>query len=358
MKHNVLIWGYFSTFVLLLGAIFMNLDFVAGKVLFLVGFFTFNLGYLIPLFMVLFRDSQENQIGLIIILSMLGFFIFLMGITFFMVSWGGSMVLIYVGGSFLVLTTLLMLFMSRRFYETSVDSWFPIVLFAVFVVIGMLTSMVHRPVLRSFTISNKEDMVQMQSLRDINTHVYDELEALCGSDSALQPIMNCADLIVAKSDSMLNFIDELKRDLIVYVEGKKMLQDSNLLNNLVPIQSNVEINSVRRFMLGRKRHKAQILHEEIDKYREFLLNMDIASTLWMKKFIESNLSTDVHKLNKRNYNRSWEKQHFYNFPLVTVISQLSRLQLSISLVEGEILNNYRRMSIEQVANRYTVVEEK
>ena len=177
------------------------------------------------------------------------------------------MVLIYVGGSFLLLTTLLMLFMKRRFYETSVDSWFPIVLFAVFVVIAMLTSMVHRPVLRSFTISNKEDMVQMQSLRDINSHVYDELEALCGSDSALQPIMNSADLIVAKSDSMLNYIDNLKRELIVYVEGKKMLQDTALLNNLVPIQSSVEINSVRRFMLGRKRHKAYILHEKSSFYK-------------------------------------------------------------------------------------------
>ena len=143
MKHNTLVWGYLSSLLLLLGAIFMNQDFVAGKVLFLVGFFTFNLGYLIPLFIVIFKEHQENRIGLIIVLSILGFFIFLMGVTFFMVSWGGNKVLIYVGGSFLLLAMLLMIFMRRRFYETSIDSWFPIVLFSVFIVIGMLTSLVH-----------------------------------------------------------------------------------------------------------------------------------------------------------------------------------------------------------------------
>jgi len=358
MKHNVLIWGYFSTFVLLLGTIFMNLDFIAGKVLFLVGFFTFTLGYLIPLFWVIFRDSQENQIGLIIILAILGFFIFLMGITFFMVNWGGAMVLIYVGGSFLLLTSILMLFMWRRFYETSVDSWFPIILFAVFVVIGMLTSMVHRPVLRSFTINNQEDMVRMQSLKDINKHTYNELENICLNDSLLAPIMSRANIIVAKSDSILTYIDSLKRDLIIYVEGKKMLQDSNILYNLVPIQSSVEINSVRRFMLGRKRQMAYQLHNKIDEYRNFLLNIDTTQSQWMTRFIESNLNTDVLKLNKRNYNRSWEKQQFYNFPLVTVISQLTRLQLSVSIVQSEMLNNYRRLSIEHIASRNEALEEK
>ena len=65
---------------------------------------------------------------------------------------------------------------------------------------------------------------------------------------------------------MMNFVDDLKRDLIVYVEGKKVLQDTSLLINLVPVQSNVEINSVRRFMLGRKRQKAALLHGKIDAY--------------------------------------------------------------------------------------------
>jgi len=78
----------------------------------------------------------------------------------------------------------------------------------------------------------------------------------------------------------------------------------------------------------------------------------------MTRFIESNLNTDVLKLNKRNYNRSWEKQQFYNFPLVTVISQLTRLQLSVSIVQSEMLNNYRRLSIEHIASRNEALEEK
>ena len=342
MKHNVLVWGYLSSFILLLGTIFMNLDFVAGKVLFLVGFFTFNLGYLIPLFFVIFKDNQENRIGLIIVLSILGFFIFLMGLTFFMVSWGGNKVLIYVGGSFLLLASLLMVAMRRRFYETSVDSWFPIVLFSVFIVIGMLTSMVHRPILRSFTISNQEALLQLESLQNRNHHISNELNELCDSDSAMLAIKQKAIMVDRKSDSMMSFIDDLKRDLIVYVEGKKMLQDTALLINLVPVQSNVEINSVRRFMLGRKRHKAMILHGKIDDYHREMSTLVPSGDMWLADFVDATLNTNVLRLNKRIYNRDWERQHFYNFPLVTVISQLTTLQLNVCTVQGELLSSYYR----------------
>lgn len=338
MKHNVLVWGYLSSLILLLGTIFMNLDFVAGKVLFLVGFFTFNLGYLIPLFFVIFKDNQENRIGLIIVLSILGFFIFLMGVTFFMVSWGGNKVLIYVGGSFLLLASLLMLAMRRRFYETTVDSWFPIVLFSVFIVIGMLTSLVHRPILRSFTISNQEAQIQLTTLQNRNHHIYSELSELCNGDSALLEIKRKATIVASKSDSMMRFVDDMKRDLIIYVEGKKMLQDTALLVNLVPLQSNVEINSVRRFMLGRKRHNAAILHGKIDDYHSKMSALVPQGDQWLADFVDATLNTDVLRLNKRNYNRDWERQHFYNFPLVTVISQLTTLQLNVCTVQGELLS--------------------
>jgi hypothetical protein len=44
MSKGVLIWGYIASFILLLGAIFMNLNLMAGKVLYLTGFMAFNLG--------------------------------------------------------------------------------------------------------------------------------------------------------------------------------------------------------------------------------------------------------------------------------------------------------------------------
>ena len=358
MKHNVLVWGYLSSLILLLGTIFMNLDFVAGKVLFLVGFFTFNLGYLIPLFFVIFKDNQENRIGLIIVLSILGFFIFLMGVTFFMVSWGGNKVLIYVGGSFLLLASLLMLAMRRRFYETSVDSWFPIVLFSVFIVIGMLASLVHRPILRSFTISNQEAQIQLASLQNRNRHIFDELDELCSGDSVLQEIRQKAELVASKSDSMMNFVDDLKRDLIVYVEGKKVLQDTSLLINLVPVQSNVEINSVRRFMLGRKRQKAALLHGKIDAYHREMSALVPHGDMWLADFVDANLNTKVLRLNNRRYNRDWERQHFYNFPLVTVISQLTTLQLNVCTVQGELLSACYRDALRRQLHAADSISEK
>ncbi len=357
MKHNTLVWGYLSSLLLLLGAIFMNQDFVAGKVLFLVGFFTFNLGYLIPLFIVIFKEHQENRIGLIIVLSILGFFIFLMGVTFFMVSWGGNKVLIYVGGSFLLLAMLLMIFMRRRFYETSIDSWFPIVLFSVFIVIGMLTSLVHRPILRSFTVSDREALLQLVSLQKRNQHISAQIDSLCANDSILLVIKQKADIINTESDNMIRYIDDLKISLVAYVEGKKVLQDSALFVNLVPIQSNVEINSVRRFMLGRKRMKAKGLHEALDVYRGAMLEQVKPDDKWLADFVRANLNTNVLKLNNRIYNRDWERQHFYNLPLVTVVSQFTTMQLNICMVQGELLSDcYRDALVCEKDSRNKTVE--
>ena len=243
--------------------------------------------------------------------------------------------------------SLLMLAMRRRFYETSVDSWFPIVLFSVFIVIGMLTSLVHRPILRSFTISNQEAQIQLSSLQNRNRHIFDELNELCSGDSVLLEIKQKAELVASKSDSMMNFVDNLKRDLIVYVEGKKMLQDSSLFINLVPVQSNVEINSVRRFMLGRKRQKAALLHGKIDDYHREISALVPKNDLWLADFVDANLNTNVLRLNKRRYNRDWERQHFYNFPLVTVISQLTTLQLNVCTVQGELLSACYRDALRQ-----------
>ena len=121
MSKGVLIWGYIASFILLLGAIFMNLNLLAGKVLYLTGFMAFNLGYLIPLFYVIFKQNQENKIGLVIVFGILGFLTFLTGVSFFVVNWGGGIVLIYVGGGILILAILSIIALSRRFYETHID---------------------------------------------------------------------------------------------------------------------------------------------------------------------------------------------------------------------------------------------
>lgn len=347
MNKGVLIWGYLSSFILLLGAIFMNLNFIAGKVLYLTGFFAFNLGYLVPLFLVIFKENQENKIGLVIVFGILGFLTFLTGVSFFVVNWGGGIVLIYIGGGILLLAILTIIALSRRFYETHIDAWFPVLIFGVFIVVSLLTGMVHRHVMRVFTINNKESIQLLNALKVKNVSIYNQLYLLDTSEyQDLSVIYNNVKILRAETQLINKYIDELKISLVSKVEGEayKILKNKSL-ENLVPIQSNVEINAVNRFMLKQKKAHASELKKQINLYHQSIVQLIPNTDPWLNYYTGINLNTETLKLNNRHFNKSWEKQQFYSFPLVTVINQLSKIQMSINLVESEILNFYYREAL-------------
>lgn len=357
MNKGVLIWGYLAAFILLLGAIFMNLNLLgAGKVLYLTGFFAFNLGYLIPLFYVIFKENQENRIGLVLIFGIVGFLTFLTGVSFFMVNWGGGIVLIYIGGSILMLAILTIIALSRRFYETHIDAWFPVLIFGVFIVISLLTGMVHRHVMRVFTVNNKESITLLSSIQQKNTNIYAQLHQLDTSKyNDLTLIYNNANNLQHATKNINTYINKLKLDLIAEVEGSsyKLLKSKNL-ENLVPIQSNVEINSVNRFMLKKKSGKAKELKFHLTNYRNEVYQLIPTEEKWLEQYVALNLNTHTHELNRRKFNRDWENQQFYSFPLVTVISQLSKIQMNIYLVESEILNYYYRQALKESKGQITI----
>jgi len=341
VKKRILIWGYLASFTLLLGAIFLNHNFVAGKVLYLTGFFAFNIGYLIPLFLVIFKNNQENKIGLVLIFGILGFIIFLTGVSFFVVNWGGGIILIYVGAGVLILAILTIILLSRRFYETHIDSWFPVLIFGVFIVGSLLIGMVHRHVMRAFAIRNIESVELYHSINEKNSALYNELikhDTVNANTDTLIQILNS---FKTSTELVINHIEQLKVDLVKKVEGDtyKMF-DGKMLSNLVPVQSNVEINTVSRYMLRKKKGKAYELKKQLENYQNLALKLIPKNDSILIKIILLNLKPIPFNLNNRRFNKNWEYRHFYNLPLITVLSELSYIQMRIAIIEGEILNHY------------------
>lgn len=359
MKKEVLIWGYLSSFILLLGAIFLNHNFVAGKVLYLTGFFAFNLGYLIPLFFVIFKENQENKIGLVLIFGILGFITFLTGVSFFVVNWGGGIILIFVGAGILILAILTIIALSRRFYETHINSWFPVLVFGVFIVGSLLIGMVHRHVMRAFTISNFESLNMYEAVNAQNKQLYKEFDTLsANSDTIL--IIDINDLEI-KTGALINFIENLKIDLIRKVEGDayKILERKTLVN-LVPVQSNVEINTVTRYMLKKRKGKAYELDKQLNIYKQFIFESINTNDTLLNNFISTSLNTQSFKIGNRRFDKSWAQQHFYNLPLITVLSELSFMQMRITLIERELLNHYhlKIVSLSEKPEKSSTIEER
>ena len=359
MNKGVLVWGYLSSFILLLGSIFMNMDFMAGKVLYLIGFMAFNIGYLIPLFYVIFQENQENKIGMVLVFGILGFLVFLTGVSFFVVNWGGGIVLIYVGGGILILAILSIIILFRRFYETHIDSWFPVLIFGVFIVVSLLTGMVHRQVMRSFTVENKENVELLYSVQKKNNELFRQLIML---DTLKNPrftgLKKNSFILRNESRKMNQYIEDLKLQIIKEVEGDtyKMFE-GKAFDNLVPVQSNVEINSVNRFMLKKRRGKAYELKELIFNYKTILFSLIPDEQVWLHEYVSITMNTKTYELNNRRFNRTWEYQQFYNFPMIAVLSALSNIQWKISLVEGELLNYYYQEALKLGRGNLPVLHE-
>ncbi len=342
-----MIWGYIASFILLLGAIFMNANLLAGKVLYLTGFMAFNIGYLIPLFYVIFKRNQENQIGIVLIFGILGFLTFLTGVSFFVVNWGGGIVLIYVGGGILIMAILSIIALSRRFYETHIDSWFPILIFGVFIVISLLTGMVHRQVMRSFTVYNIEIVELVTTVQKKNTELYNQLLELDTlKNDEFNQIKDKVYRLRRETQSIYSYVEQLKLDLIREVEtdAYKMFEGKTL-DNLVPVQSNVEINSVSRYMLHKNSGKAYELKRKLNMQSSAILELIPSEESWLMEYISVHLNTNTYNLGNRRFNKTWEYQQFYNFPLITVLTTLTNIEWKICLAEGELLNFFYQKSL-------------
>lgn len=355
MNKGILIWGYLASFILLLGAIFDNKGFMAGKVLFLIGFMAFNLGYLIPLFYVIFKENQENRIGVFIISGILGFLIFLTGVSFFAVSWGGGIILIYIGGAILILAILIMILMSRRFYETSIYSWFPVLVFGVFIVVSLLTSMVNRQVMRVFNINNYKSREIIVAAQKQNNMLYTQIWDLDTCVIANKKIIHQANFVNSQTNEMNNYLDELKHNLILKVEGDKYkIFEGNVLDNLFHIQSNVEINSVKRYML-KKDKKAFELKSKLLNYKKQLISLVPDQSHYLSDQINANINVENYQLSRRRYDKTWEMQNFYDFPLVAVINQLTNIQQGVVVIEKDILSYLYTKAISCNAKQTNVI---
>lgn len=337
MNKGILVWGYLSSFLLLLGAIFLNNGFIAGKVLYLLGFLAFNIGFLIPLFLLFFKETQENKIGIFLILGVLGFFVFLTGVSFFVVNWGGGIVLIYIGGGLLISAILTLIIGYRRFYETTIYSWFPVLVFGVFMIISLLTTTVNRQVMRVYNLNNHQVVLTNEIIQKQCDNLYQKtlLDDSLQMDARYNRQLV---LVYENSQHLIENINKLKLDVIQHVEGKKFkVWEGDALDNLFHIQSNVEINSVTRYLLKRN-NKASELKKYLDDYKQNLLNIISGSDIEMQNYIMQLLNTDPYLLSGRWHERSWELQNFYDLPLITVVNQLSGLQQKVLLAEKEMLS--------------------
>lgn len=129
------------------------------------------------------------------------------------------------------------------------------------------------------------------------------------------------------SDSLYNYVDELKLRIVQEADGKK--GDPRNISN------REDLEAASYVMLAPASGQGKNLYNRINSYRDRILTM-IGDTL-QRKIISDNLSTEVP--NKTStLGKNWQEYIFENTPVAAAVTLLTKLQSDIRYAEGEVLH--------------------
>ncbi|OPZ28615.1 MAG: hypothetical protein BWZ00_01257 [Bacteroidetes bacterium ADurb.BinA174] len=196
------------------------------------------------------------------------------------------------------------------------------------VFIAMLALNVSAEVLNGFDIVGDSLSNSSENMHTRNQLVMDELERYnfqnrekAGEwyDKGVQ--------VKQMSDSLVNYIEELKIRMVRESDGKK--GDVNNIKN----KDNLDAASF--VMLSSPDKRGGKLRTTIDNYRQTVT--EFVHDPNRREIIENNLSTTPSK--RSDSNKNWEESLFENMPISAAVTILTKLQNDIRSSEGEALNS-------------------
>lgn len=189
------------------------------------------------------------------------------------------------------------------------------------------------------------------------------------------PFRDQALQVKKKADNLVEFIQEMKYDLVLAVDKQVCLgkyEDENgdeieenqfevPFADLTDEQKHRSIghlankddreNSGALFV---KTKKATELKNKIIEYREFLINI-AGNNEALKENINSTCSTDDKKGKKGTGGISWEEYNFHDMPSVGALTLLSKMQSDVRNTEADIINMLRE-NIDAGSLKFTSAE--
>jgi gliding motility-associated protein GldM len=192
----------------------------------------------------------------------------------------------------------------------------------------MLAFNVSSDVLGGFQLVDDSLTKSAQNSKAQNDVLYRELsDQYISNPGKVKEWYDLAQDLKRRSDSLYNFIDKLKWEVVRKSDGK----NADIHN----IQKSDDLDAAAFVMLPPTGHKAKELRLAIDAYRNHIVTF-VDDSL-KRKVIMDNFSTKPSLRAKRNGN-TWESSMFENMPVGAVIAMFTKLQNDIRYAEGEVLH--------------------
>ena len=197
------------------------------------------------------------------------------------------------------------------------------------VLTAMLALNVDKSVLDAFVMVDHSFMQTIENFTSKNQRVYSDFAAAAKENEKKAGALNETVLKVkASSDSLYNYILSLKELIVKTADGPK--------GNINEIVSQQDLHVTALVMLTQK--KGAVLKKAIDSYRNSLLSLIDTSNTELITSIKHTLDTSAPPPKEGN-SPSWEESRFEGYPLIAVITLMSKMQSDVRNAESDVINN-------------------
>ncbi|WP_321438911.1 gliding motility protein GldM [uncultured Bacteroides sp.] len=196
------------------------------------------------------------------------------------------------------------------------------------VLMALLALNVSSDVLNGFSLVDESLNRSTANSTTQNKSLYKDMaDFLAKNPEKVQEWFNKAQYVRKMSDSLYQYVDELKFKIVKAADGDEA--------NVRDVKNKEDLEAANFVMLAPGTGQGKRLYNAINKYRKAILTMVVDST--QKQIINNNLSTKVPR-RATTIGKNWQEYIFENTPVAAAVTLLTKLQNDIRYAEGEVLH--------------------
>lgn len=196
------------------------------------------------------------------------------------------------------------------------------------VLLAMLALNVSSDVLNGFSLVDESINRTTAGSTSENNAIYKNFdEQMKANPVKVKQWFDKAILVRAMSDSLFQYADKLKKEIVEYADG----EDGDVQN----IRNKQDLEASTYVMLNPTSGQGGRLYSAINDYRTKILGM--ISDPAQISIINHNLATQIPK-GKSNLGKNWQQYMFENTPAAAAVTLLSKLQSDVRYAEGVVLH--------------------
>lgn len=324
--------GFISFFPWMAGTLFKVQHWPGAGILLTIGIAATVVLFLPTLLYVKIKDSGRKDLNPVYTIGVMAGMIYLAGLLFKIMHWQGASMLFFFGA--LLLVVVFLPYYTIKVYKENHHVTFDFI----FLIVGLLwlvltTTLFNLNISRNhiadFIYNHKNLTTLNNQIEKKNTNLYSQNE---GTADEIIKVKEVKD----RTNQMIDYIDELKSDLIKFSTADLELtlsDNEDMILKQIPDHTNFIKPSM--FMCGTESNgKAYELKSKLSEYKSWVKslvdNREITET------IDRLIDLDIPEDSPPDL-IGWEGYYFENVILITTLDILANYQLRIRLAESELI---------------------